>query len=233
MPLPLVESAYKLLQDAWRKGPLRTLGAFQLLQILEKGQGHATSRRTQTCVDAAGQPIPWFTYPAIEYLRQFDLRDRRVFEWGSGNSSLFLAQRTKEVRSIEHDRAWAERATEKLSNLRVEWVPPDAYAEAIDRDDSIYDLIVVDAVERPRCAAAALKHLAPGGLVILDNADWFPNSAKTLREAGLLQVDMHGFGPINDYTWTTSFFFSRDCHLEPLGGLQPHPPIGGLGHRSD
>ena len=83
------------------------------------------------------------------------------------------------------------------------------------------------------CLVTLAAHPAAVYLVILDNADWFPNSAKTLREAGLLQVDMHGFGPINDYTWTTSFFFSRDCHLEPLGGLQPHPPIGGLGHRSD
>ena len=233
MPLRPVERAYQVLQGAWRKGPVRLRETLRLLQILEKDQGHAASRRTQTCVDASGQPIPWFTYPAIEYLRQFDLSDRRVFEWGSGNSSLFLAQRTREVRSVEHDRAWAERGTEKLSNLQVEWVPPEAYAEAVDRDGAKYDLIVIDAIERPRCAAAALKHLAAGGFVILDNSDWFPNSALTLREAGLLQVDMHGFGPINDYTWTTSFFFSRDCRLEPLRGLQPHPPIGGLGHRCD
>ena len=234
MTLRLTERASQLVQGLLRRGPLGLRHTWRLSQILERGQGHEASRRSQRCLDAAGKAIPWFTYPAIEYLRQFDLSDRRVFEWGSGNSSIWFAQRTKAVHSVEHDRAWADRAAaHPLPNLTVEWIAADAYPRAIDRDDARYDLIVIDAIERLGCAKAAPGHLAAGGLVILDNSDWFPNSAKALREAGLLQVDMHGFGPINDYAWTTSIFFSRDCELKPLDGLQPHAPVGGLGHRCD
>jgi hypothetical protein len=234
MPLRFGKRAYQVLRDTLYRGPLGLRETYRLMRILERDQGHAKSRRAQSCIDAAGQPIPWFTYPAIEYLRQLDLRNRRVFEWGSGNSSLFFARRSQQVHSVEHDRAWAERGTVGASpNLRVEWIAPDAYAQAIDRDGSSYDLIIIDAIERLACASAARRHLAPGGFVILDNADWFPGSARALREAGLLQVDMHGFGPINDYAWTTSLFFTRECRLEPLDGLQPHRPIGGLGHRCD
>ena len=46
--------------------------------------------------------LPWFTYPAIEALSNWDLSDKRVFEYGSGFSTLFWASRAKEVVSVEH-----------------------------------------------------------------------------------------------------------------------------------
>lgn len=35
------------------------------------------------CIDRDGNPIPWYTYPAIEYLSQFDVTDKDVFEFGA------------------------------------------------------------------------------------------------------------------------------------------------------
>ena len=66
-------------------------------------------------------------------------------------------------------------------------------------------------------------HLSDSGMVILDNSDWYSNTSKYLRDSlNLLQVDFHGFGPINDYTWTTSIFFKRNIKLNPIGNIQPH-----------
>src|SRR5215216_842431 len=53
--------------------------------------------------------LPWFTYPAIEALKNWDLSDKRVFEYGSGYSTLFWASRAREVVTVEHNRAWYER----------------------------------------------------------------------------------------------------------------------------
>ena len=36
------------------------------------------------CLDKDGNPIPWYTYPAIEYLSQFDYSDKEIFEYGCG-----------------------------------------------------------------------------------------------------------------------------------------------------
>ena len=33
--------------------------------------------------------MPWYTYPVIEYLQQFDFSKLTVFEYGSGNSSCY------------------------------------------------------------------------------------------------------------------------------------------------
>lgn len=44
-------------------------------------------------------------------------------------------------------------------------------------------------------------------MLILDNSDWYPKSVAFLREKlRWMQTDFHGFGPINNYTWTTSIF---------------------------
>ena len=43
----------------------------------------------KVCVDRDGNPLPWYTYPAIEYLSQFDYGEKTIFEFGCGYSSLF------------------------------------------------------------------------------------------------------------------------------------------------
>jgi hypothetical protein len=68
--------------------------------------------------------------------------------------------------------------------------------------------------------------LKPGGLVILDNSDWLPESARLLREYGLLQVDMTGFAPICAHVQTTSLFFDRSFNVPPRTGRQPLPGRG-------
>lgn len=71
-------------------------------------------------------------------------------------------------------------------------------------------------------------------MVILDNADWHKNTAKFLREElDLIEVDFHGFAPINAYTHTTSIFLSRKFRFQPNGGIQPHYSIAALHHIAD
>ncbi|MBR8826523.1 MAG: hypothetical protein DSM107014_01225 [Gomphosphaeria aponina SAG 52.96 = DSM 107014] len=50
--------------------------------------------------------LPWITFPAIELLENFLTNDMKVFEYGSGGSTLFFARRVSEVVSVEHDKSW-------------------------------------------------------------------------------------------------------------------------------
>jgi len=54
-----------------------------------------------------------------------------------------------------------------------------------------------------------------------------------LREHNLIQVDFSGFGPCNNYTWTTSLFFSRNFNFKTSCFNQPLQPIGGLKQYGD
>lgn len=197
-------------------------------RIFQRLYGFARSAREGFPVDAKGAPLPWYTYPAIEYLSQLEIAGRRVFEYGAGHSTLFWKARGARVVSVESDPGWHARLAARDPALRLLLCERrDEYVSAIADGEGPFDLIAIDGRWRRACAAAAPAHLAPGGLIVLDNGDLHPRSARTLRQAGLFQIDFSGFGPVNPYTWTTSLFLRADCRLasrdpRPLGGLTAH-----------
>ncbi len=198
------------------------------IDIIENKYGHKISREKGIPLNSEYKPLPWFTYPAIEYLNQLDLSGCTVFEWGSGNSSLFFAQNSKFVYSIENNKEWFEKILKyKLFNNTIELHEDlDDYVNAISKINIKFDIIVIDGRERRRCAEISHFYLKKNGLIILDNSDRSPDIAEKFRKLGLLQVDMHGLGPINNYTWTTTFFFKGTFAVKPKN-VQPVIPIGG------
>lgn len=67
---------------------------------------------------------PWITFGARDHLMEFLNKDSRVFEWGSGGSTLFFLKHAGEVVTIEHDSAWFKRVTEMVQgNDRGNWTP--------------------------------------------------------------------------------------------------------------
>lgn len=87
-------------------------------------------------------PLPWFTFDAINYLAARIAPGWRVFEYGSGGSTLFWLKHGTEVVSIEHDSQWFERLREHLRQyLRVDYrlVLPEPGAHCDMTLDSISD----------------------------------------------------------------------------------------------
>lgn len=197
-----------------------------IIQVLDK-LGYAESSKTRTPCDAKGLPLPWYTYPAIAYLRQFALGDCCVFEWGCGNSSLFFAARCRKVRSIDIAASWVEKIRMNApANLDVHHRPIDAFPSSISNFGETYDIIVIDAERRLDCAHESVKYLNAGGLIIVDNADNSPKTCSFLRSEGLLQVDFTGFGPVCTYRWTTSLFFKGNCLPLQQSRSQEEPVYG-------
>ena len=197
-------------------------------KILSKDFGQFKSMHLKQCVDAEGMAIPWYTYPAIEYIKQLDLSHQRVFEYGSGYSTIFWASRCHHLTSVEHDEHWYQQISDRLPD-NVDYhlhKSVEDYVNAINANDEAYDVVIVDGAYRYDCTVQAIKNLKPSGFIILDNSDWMTNSSQLLREADLIEVDMSGFGPINNYTWTTSFYFSRQVELKHSGEKQPQAGIG-------
>lgn len=180
-------------------------------EYFKKQHNQYETRRAGESVDKDRNPIPWITYPALFQLEQFDLGQADLFEWGSGYSTLYWASRCQSVISIEHDEGWFDFvAARKPGNVSHSLRHLDDYASAIDSAGGSYDVIVIDGYihdgMRRACAERSLSHLRDGGLLLLDNSDWLPNTCAFLREEGLGQSDYSGFGPINNYPWVTSLF---------------------------
>jgi hypothetical protein len=212
--------------------PGHWIKAWRLFRILTFRYGYLRSAATETPLDGRLEPLPWYTYPALEYLRQIDFRRKVVFEYGCGHSTLFWARRAARVVSVEHNPAWYARVKPQLPptcELRLE-TDPVAYADTILGRGERFDVIVIDGLvtgrTRLKCARAAVQALRPGGMIILDNSDWLPESSRVLRGADLIEVDMTGFAPINDYTCTTSLYLHRDFNFEALADRQPTPGVG-------
>jgi len=177
--------------------------------------------------DEDSNHLPWFTYPAIQYLKQLDLSNSTIFEWGSGNSSIFFSRRCKQITSIENDHEWFLFATEnKNENQEILYLTDEnAYTTSMDKN---YDIAIVDGSHRNQCVEKSIEFLSQCKLIILDNSNWHVKSCNFLREkTNFIQIDFHGMGPINDYAWTTSLFFNRDFDIKPLDNSSPKKPIGG------
>lgn len=199
--------------------------------ILAVKYGQFNTIRRWECVDSMSDKIPWYTYPAIEYLDNIDFSDKIVFEYGSGNSSAYWARKAKFVRSAEHNKQWYEKVKSQLAgNQTIELCEAENdYLGAINKIPEQFDVIVIDGVHREKCVMLVRDHLSDGGMVILDNADWYKETSRYLREKlDLLEVDFHGFGPINAYTWTTSIFFSRSARFQPRNNSQPHYSVAAI-----
>ncbi len=70
-------------------------------------------------------------------------------------------------------------------------------------------------------------------MLIFDNSDWYPKAINYIREClNWVQIDFHGFGPINDYTWTTTIFINQ-ANQSRLKYLSPLKSIAGIGNNAE
>lgn len=208
----------------------------QFIEMWQKDFAIERSMNEKVCVDRDGNPIPWYTYPAIEYISQFDYHDKKVFEFGTGYSSMYWAKRAQKVISIEDKPEWFAKFSQEFSapNWQMRYCDEkQGYEDTILQDGEKYEVIVIDGKRRAECAEKAVQCLADGGMIILDDSDRvntsleYYNAIKILRQADLLQVDFYGFCPMNNYTKTTSIFFARNFNFKSLYEVQP---INGWGN---
>jgi hypothetical protein len=201
-----------------------------ILTYLEESLGGYRSRMSKLPFDKNNDPLPWYTYPAIAFFDQLDFTGCHVFEYGSGNSSKFWSGRSLSVTSVEISHDWYQTVLKNLSpNNSLIYAPSvKEYVTSINKNSHHYDVIVVDGSFRFDCAGEAVKKLSQGGIIILDNSDWYPSTARYLRDRGFCQVDFIGAGPLNSYAWCTSILFMGEIRIPRKFNDRPINVIDGL-----
>lgn len=169
--------------------------------------------------------FPWLVFDAQERLEGLIGKDTRVFEWGSGISTVWLARRAGTVVSVEYDPEWyaavgaalVERGLRNCEQKLFELGPQateaeyEAYASAIDSfEDHYFDIVIVDGRTRVRCAAHAVAKLAPGGVLLLDNSERPRYRAIFERLSEWDQTDFFGPGPYLRSFWQTTIWRRAD-----------------------
>jgi precorrin-6B methylase 2 len=204
-----------------------------------KDNGWFTSVKTKQAVDKNGNPIPWLTYPLIDFIGDRLDKSIDLFEYGAGNSSIYYAGRVNSVTSIEHSAEWYKiiKANDKFNyaNLDIRLVEApqelvkDGYHEMAFTDDvndyvrsvrdsgQKYDIIVVDGLFRNSCIIECLPSLSERGVVLLDNTHYkyqeqLKKGTDHMESKGFKRLDFWGMGPIySAKSCTTIFYKSGNC----------------------
>jgi hypothetical protein len=173
--------------------------------------------------------VPWWTYRAIDVVDAWltaHPRPIRVYEYGSGASTLWLADRADEVHSVEHHRGFAEHIASTLAqhpNIDLQIVEPapsanpaigsakegnsgldfSDYVNSIAKVGGKFSLVVIDGRAREACLRAALPFLEPDGLIVFDNTRR-RRSRDAIAASGVTERRLSGLTPTLPYPDQTS-----------------------------
>jgi hypothetical protein len=182
-----------------------------------KDEGWFRSFDMKQPLDKNGDPIPWFTYPAVEFLKERLNKELNIFEYGCGNSTLFFSERIKEIISVETDFEWYNKIKPKLkSNCSLIFYDEKSadydYEETIKQFNKKFDIIVVDAIKRNEVIKVSVDYLNTGGVIILDNSDVkdYKTGIEFLISKGFNKLDFWGIQAGYFNKTCTSFFYKSD-----------------------
>ncbi len=165
---------------------------------------------------------PWINFPAQAWLGLTLTSAARVFEYGSGGSTVYFSRRAATVVSVEHDRSWHVAVSDVLvragrANCALLLMPPEPlpantetayrsaawpgwsferYVRTIDvYPNGTFDLVFIDGRARAACIPHALPKICPGGHLMVDNTDRPQDHGAFTRLAHLPRQDFVGFLP--------------------------------------
>ncbi len=196
---------YSAISLKW-SGPLKEDGWFR---SYEEGDS----------VDADGQPLPWITYPAIEFLKRRVGKEMTVFEYGCGSGTLWWSSKVKEVVSVEHDKDWYQKILAvKPSNVSIYQIDLETdgeYAKKITEFENRFDIIIIDGRDRVNCARNSLEALKSDGVIIWDNSDRseYQDGYEFLLRNGFKKIEFVGMCPVVNIKTETAIFYKNSNNL--------------------
>lgn len=169
-------------------------------------------------VDLEMNPLPWMNYPFLEFIKGRLNKNQNLFEYGSGYSTVFFAERIKTVTSVEYDNEWFEKAKDLInhfSNTEIIFQElNENYPKTINKTDNKYELIIIDGRNRVKCALNSFKHLTSDGVLILDDSsrEEYQEIWKFYLGKGFREITFQGLKP-NGFSidHTTVFYRDGNC----------------------
>src|SRR5258706_16157540 len=91
-----------------------TTGLVLLIKNYLIKEGWIASVIKRIPIDNHGKEIPWFTYSSIDFISTRLNNKHVVFEYGSGNSTIWFSRKVHKITSIEHNKKWYLKIKEKI-----------------------------------------------------------------------------------------------------------------------
>jgi hypothetical protein len=161
-------------------------------------------------------PVPWMNYNVISFLEGRLTKDMRLFEYGSGYSTLFYSNLVKEVVSIESDIDWYNRMKKLISDnvqlYHVDFKKISEYCGYINKTDKKYDVVVIDGRNRNLCVKNAIDSLSEKGVIIFDDTSHaeYSEGVKDLLNHNFRKLDFEGLKACGFGLDRTSIFYKAN-----------------------
>ena len=169
------------------------------------------------------QNLPWWSFAAIEAADRL-FPGRRMFEWGSGGSTLRYARKGCQITAIEDDKAWLDAVQAALAaagvadRVSLRHIPfkfdqphnfaSSSYCQALF--GSQWDVVIIDGQdktfrERITCFRQADPLMKPGSIILVDDF-WRYQELLSSHSAQSVQV-FESVGPCRIGVTSTAMFF--------------------------
>ena len=177
---------------------------------------------------------PWLTRTATEFLASWLRKSDVGLEWGSGRSTHWFASRVAQLWSVEHDASWFEIVSRKLAtankrnvNYRLvnDFDHPQFREHYVAIADELaagsLDFALVDGLYRADCVRKAIPLIKRGGLLVLDNANWYlPHETRSPDAVGNRTPSSEWLPIVEELAswrlfWTTSGVTDTALFLKP------------------
>lgn len=197
---------------------LRGLLSFSIKGYLAE-RGWITSYKLRQAVDAQGAPIPWLTYSLLDFLEGRLNRSLSLFEYGSGNSTLFFAGKVGLIHSIEYDPTWFDVIKAKMpANVELTFcdLEGNAYENMILESQRDFDIILIDGRRRVACLKNAVSRLSSGGVILFDDSERekYREAFEFMKKNGFRHIPFSGIAIGSIHGKCTSVFYRPENVLE-------------------
>jgi hypothetical protein len=162
-----------------------------------------------------GTIVPWMNYAIVYFLEERLKTDLKLFEFGSGYSTLFYANLVHSVTSVESDERWFTTVKSSIpSNAQLIFQAGDKdgdYCRAAIQTGQLYDVIVVDGIDRVNSVRQSLDALTDRGVILLDDSEReeYAEAFELTAQHEFRALTFEGLKP-NDLELRRSTIFYRD-----------------------
>ena len=181
-----------------------------------KDVGWQNSVLKQSSIDKNGSPIPWYSYPLLHFIESRLTNEIIVFEFGSGNSTIWWAQHASKVIACEHNQFWIEKLKPLPKNVEIFYKNLDVdYTYFIKEYKEYFDVVIIDGRKRNECIKNCLLSVKKNGIIILDDSERieYEEGILFLTSCGYRKLDFWGMTPSTATKSCTSIFYKDQNFL--------------------
>lgn len=159
--------------------------------------------------------IPILSIPFLDWLNSYNFNDFTMVEFGSGKSTIYFAERFKKVISFETDNFYYNVVKDQnLSNVEITLKTKDEieagnFELLVDNKTIVF----IDSDTNRFVTTKNILEKCSPNIIILDNAEWYPNTCKTLYRSNYLEIPFWGIRPDDSVEKSVSVFIKNSYML--------------------